>query len=139
MRFIAIDLETANPRMSSICQIGIVTFEDGREVDAEAILVNPDDYFDPYNVAIHGITAEHVSSAPTFSEIHSKLCELTSGQIVACHTLFDRVALAQACSKHSLDHQHEGARKSLFRAVLSQSSTPIRWSNERIGLHESMD
>ena len=103
MRFIAIDLETANPRMSSICQIGIVTFEDGREVDAEAILVNPHDYFDPYNVAIHGINAEHVSSAPAFFEIHSKLCELTSGQIVACHTHFDRVALAQACGKHSLD------------------------------------
>lgn len=29
MRFIAVDLETSNPRMSSICQIGIVTFEDG--------------------------------------------------------------------------------------------------------------
>lgn len=104
MRFIAVDLETANPRMSSICQIGIVTFENGKEVDAEMILVNPHDYFDPYNVAVHGITQERVSGAPAFSEIHSKLCERTSGQIVACHTHFDRVALAQACGKHSLDH-----------------------------------
>ena len=52
MRFIAVDLETANPRMSSICQIGVVTFDDGKEVDAESILVNPHDYFDPYNVAM---------------------------------------------------------------------------------------
>jgi DNA polymerase-3 subunit epsilon len=51
MRFIAVDLETANPRMSSICQIGIVTLENGQEVDAEMILVNPHDYFAPYNVA----------------------------------------------------------------------------------------
>jgi DNA polymerase III epsilon subunit-like protein len=27
MRFISVDLETANPRMSSICQIGVVTFD----------------------------------------------------------------------------------------------------------------
>ena len=104
MGFIVVDLETANPQMSSICQIGIVTFENGKEVDAETLLVNPQDYFDPYNVAVHGITNEHVIAAPAFSEIHSKLCERTSGQIVACHTHFDRVALAQACGKHSLNH-----------------------------------
>ncbi len=30
MRFNALDVETANPDMSSICQIGIVHFEDGK-------------------------------------------------------------------------------------------------------------
>jgi DNA polymerase III subunit epsilon len=103
MRFIAVDLETANPRMSSICQIGIVAFEDGREVGAEARYVDPRDYFDPYNVAIHGITEDDVRGAPRFSDLHSWLCQQTSGQIVACHTHFDRVALAQACGRHSLE------------------------------------
>lgn len=103
MRFIAVDLETANPRMSSICQIGIVAFEDGREVGAEVRLVDPQDYFDPYNVAIHGITEEDVSGAPLFTDLHGWLCEQTSEQIVACHTHFDRVALAQACGEHRLE------------------------------------
>jgi len=71
MRFIAVDLETANPRMSSICQIGIVTFENGKEVDAEVRLVDPLDYFDPYNVAIHGITQEQVQGAPCFTDLHA--------------------------------------------------------------------
>jgi DNA polymerase III subunit epsilon len=102
MRFIAFDLETANPRMSSICQIGVVAFEDGREVGAEVRLVDPRDYFDPYNVAIHGITEDDVAGAPHFSELHGWLCQQTNGQIVACHTHFDRVALAQACGRHSL-------------------------------------
>ena len=31
MRFIAIDLDIADPQMSSICQIGMVPFEAGRE------------------------------------------------------------------------------------------------------------
>jgi len=103
MRFIAIDIETANPRMSSICQIGVVAFEDGREVGAEVRLVDPRDYFDPHNVAIHGITEDHVFGAPPFSELHGWLCQQTSGQIVACHTHFDRVALAQACGRQSLE------------------------------------
>lgn len=103
MRFIAIDLETANPRMSSICQIGIVAFEDGREVGADVKLVDPREYFDSYNIAIHGITEEDVRGAPRFTDLHGWLCQQTSGQIVACHTHFDRVALAQACGLHRLE------------------------------------
>ena len=103
MRFVAIDLETANPRMSSICQVGVVTFDGGKEVDAETWLVNPHDYFDPYNVAVHGITANDVLGAPPFAELHSWLCEKIAGEVVACHTHFDRIALAQACGLHSLD------------------------------------
>jgi DNA polymerase III subunit epsilon len=102
MRFIAVDLETANPRMSSICQIGIVKFEGGKEVAAEVRLVDPQEYFDPYCVAVHGVTAEQVRGAPRFSDLHEWLCQQTSGEIVACHTHFDRVALAQACGKHAL-------------------------------------
>jgi DNA polymerase III subunit epsilon len=103
VHFIAIDLETANPRMSSICQVGIVAFEDGHEVDADVRFIDPRDYFDPYNVAVHGITEKDVQGAPTFSDLHGWLCQQTSGQIVACHTHFDRVALRQACGRHSLE------------------------------------
>lgn len=103
MRFIAVDLETANPRMSSICQIGIVTFDNGREVGAEVRLVDPHDYFDPYNVEVHGITEDNVRGAPSFRDLHGWLCQQTSAQIVACHTHFDRVALAQACGVCGLE------------------------------------
>lgn len=102
MRFVAVDLETANPRMSSICQIGIVVFEDGREVHADMRFVDPDDYFDPFNVEIHRITEDDVLGAPRFDELHDWICGQTAGQIVACHTHFDRVALAQACSEYGL-------------------------------------
>jgi DNA polymerase-3 subunit epsilon len=102
MRFVAVDLETANPRMSSVCQIGLVVFEDGKEVAAEMRLVDPEEYFDPYCVAIHGITPDRVRGAPRFADLHEWLCQQTSGEVVACHTHFDRVALAQACGKHSL-------------------------------------
>jgi DNA polymerase III subunit epsilon len=102
MRFAAVDFETANPRMSSICQIGVVIFEDGREVEADSSLVDPEDYFDPYCVDIHGITEADVRGAPTFPQLYSWLCQRLSEHTVVCHTHFDRVALSQACSRHSL-------------------------------------
>jgi DNA polymerase-3 subunit epsilon len=84
MRFVAVDLETANPQFSSICQIGLVVFEGGREIDSDVRLVDPNDYFDPYNVAIHGITADQVRGAPIFKEIHPWLRDYTAEQIGSC-------------------------------------------------------
>jgi len=47
MDFVALDVETANADLSSICQIGIATFRDGKLADSYVSLVDPDDYFDP--------------------------------------------------------------------------------------------
>ena len=41
MKFISLDVETANPDMSSICQVGIVHFEDGKPVETWSSLVDP--------------------------------------------------------------------------------------------------
>jgi DNA polymerase-3 subunit epsilon len=103
MRFVALDVETANPRMSSICQIGVVTFDDQREVSAEVYLVDPHEYFDPFNVAVHGITEADVRGQPCFRDLLPWLTERTEGQVVACHTHFDRVALQQACDRCKTD------------------------------------
>ena len=48
--FNAIDVETANADRASICQIGIVHVQDGVVVDRWQTLVNPEDWFDPWNV-----------------------------------------------------------------------------------------
>lgn len=99
MRFVAIDVETANPNMHSICQIGLVQFEDGQEVRCDSILVDPRTWFDPYNVEIHGIDEEAVRGARTFAQLHDELHQWTADQVVVCHTHFDRVAMAQSCEK----------------------------------------
>lgn len=38
MRFVALDVETANPDLSGICQIGLVFFEDGAPSDRWSVL-----------------------------------------------------------------------------------------------------
>jgi DNA polymerase-3 subunit epsilon len=45
MKFVAIDFETANPCLSSVCQIGVVSFADGRRTHSWKTFINPDDYF----------------------------------------------------------------------------------------------
>jgi hypothetical protein len=41
--------------LSSICQIGIATFRDGQVVSEFSTLIDPEDYFDPMNIFIHGM------------------------------------------------------------------------------------
>jgi len=102
MRFVAIDVETANPDLSSICQIGIVSFDDGSVTSTWQQFVNPEDYFDPWNVSIHGIKEDTVDDAPILPELYPELQELLDNQIVVCHSSFDRLSLGRATEKYGL-------------------------------------
>lgn len=102
MEFVAIDFETANPDLASICQIGLVRFQERKAVDTWQKLINPEDYFDPLNVSIHGIDENAVKNAPIFPNIFDSLRSFIDGQLVACHTHFDRVALSQVIQKYNL-------------------------------------
>lgn len=102
MRFVALDVETANPDMSSICQIGIVHFEDGKIIDSWSTLVDPKDYFDGMNVSIHGIDEDDVKGAPDYQEASAELHRRIGGQTCAIHTAFDRSAIHRASAKYQL-------------------------------------
>ena len=56
MRFVAIDVETANADMASICSIGVAAFEDGAVASEWYSLIDPDDFFDSINISVHGIS-----------------------------------------------------------------------------------
>lgn len=94
-----IDFETANPDLSSICQVGVVKFKDGKICESWESLVNPNDYFDDMNVAVHGLEAHMVRNAPKWGVIHQQLERWLKGAVVASHTTFDRVAFNRACEK----------------------------------------
>ncbi|HEX7855935.1 MAG TPA: exonuclease domain-containing protein [Sphingobium sp.] len=95
--FVVVDVETACARISSICQIGIVGFRDGREVFAYEMLVDPRDEFSPFNIGIHGITADYVAGQPTFDDIADVIEGHIGGRITVAHSSFDKGALAAAC------------------------------------------
>ena len=100
--FVAIDVETANADLASICQVGLARYIDGSLTQEVRTYIDPEDDFDFMNVSIHGITDDTVRGAPTFSEFVSRLNSILDDQVAICHTHFDRVAISQACRKAGL-------------------------------------
>lgn len=102
MEFIAIDVETANADMSSICQIGIAKFDDNKLIDEWCSLIDPEDYFDPINIIIHGITEADVEGVPKINEVAEKLYGYLDNALTVCHTHFDRVSISKAFDKYNI-------------------------------------
>ncbi|MXW77856.1 MAG: hypothetical protein F4Z57_02485 [Gemmatimonadetes bacterium] len=73
LTFNVIDVETANADRRTICEIGIVYVEDGQVRDEWKTLIDPEDWFDPWNVEVHGIDEEVVKGSPTLPEIWDDL------------------------------------------------------------------
>jgi DNA polymerase III subunit epsilon len=102
LNFVAIDVETANADMASICQIGLVKCENGILSDEWKSYVDPEDYFDVNNVSIHGIDESTVKGVPTFPELSDTLRSYLADTVVVCHTHFDRVAMRQAHQRYDI-------------------------------------
>jgi DNA polymerase III subunit epsilon len=101
-RFVAIDVETANADMGSICQVGVAAFVDGRLAAEWVSLVDPEDDFDGMNISIHGIEPDMVRGKPKLPDIAERLRTDLEACVSVCHTHFDRVAIDQAYSKYRL-------------------------------------
>ncbi len=102
MKYLALDVETANADYSSICQIGIAEFENGKVIDKWSTLINPESYFDPFNISIHGIRESDVKNSPTFDKIYEEIKNRLEGRITVHHMPFDKVALNRVCEEYQL-------------------------------------
>lgn len=99
MDFVAIDVETANADMASICSIGAARFEGVKLVDEWYSLIDPRDYFDGINVSIQGIDERAVRGAPTYAEAAGTLHGMLQDTVTVTHTHLDRVASHQASGR----------------------------------------
>jgi len=102
MDFVAIDVETANADMASICQVGVAKYNNGVLAEEWSSLVDPEDYFDFINIDIHGITEEDVAGKPKFPELVNQLGGFLNGTVCVSHTHFDRVSISRALAKYGL-------------------------------------
>ena len=90
MKVTFFDVEYANARNKSICQIGILSRDiDDPEaaVDKLDLYVNPEDGFDDNCVRIHGITADMVKTAPTFKECWSDIEQYFTNAVIIGHNV----------------------------------------------------
>lgn len=104
MEFVAIDVETANADMSSICQIGIACYNEESLTEEWKSYIDPEDYFDEINISIHGIEESTVKSSPKLSDVANQIYKYLDNHVCVCHTHFDRVAIRQAFDKYEIRH-----------------------------------
>jgi DNA polymerase-3 subunit epsilon len=102
VRFVAIDVETANTNRASICQIGIVRFEHGQIAEEWETLVDPEDVFAPMNISIHGISPRMVSGQPKLPALADDLRRMLEGSICVSHSHFDRGAMTRAFERYAM-------------------------------------
>jgi DNA polymerase III subunit epsilon len=105
--FIAFDFETANRNRHSICAVGMVIVRNGQIVDNIYQLINPEEHFDRFNIAIHHITPEDVEDAPTFDVFYQSIRDKLDHQTMIAHNLaFDGYALRDNLDRYQIQSCH---------------------------------
>jgi DNA polymerase-3 subunit epsilon len=106
LSFVAIDVETANSNRGSICSIGLAVVEEGQVVRVENWLTRPPanlDWFDGFNVSLHGISSAMVRNSPPFSERLTEVLQVVGDlPIVAHYAAFDTGAIRAACDSDAV-------------------------------------
>lgn len=99
--FTAIDFETANGSRASACSVGLVKVRDGRVIDKTGWLIRPPlghDEFAPWNITIHGITADMVARAAGWEEQLDDLLDFAAGDDLVAHNAgFDIGVIRGGC------------------------------------------
>lgn len=104
MNFVAIDVETAQGKRWSICQIGLAIVENGEITQTISRLVQPpQNEYSEWNVRVHGITPEMTCDAPVFSEVWDEIHPLVHcKRLVAHNASFDINCLMQTFDFYGL-------------------------------------
>ena len=104
MNFVAIDVETAQGKRWSICQIGLAIVENGVITQTFSKLVQPpNNEYSEWNIRIHGITPEMTAKEPLFSDIWPEVEPMIAGKrLVAHNASFDMNCLIQAFDFYSM-------------------------------------
>lgn len=105
MDFIALDVETAQGKRWSICQIGICIVENGVIKETITELVQPpnNEYF-IRNIQIHGITPEMTQYISFFPSIWNKIYPIIQSQIIVAHNAsFDMSCLRQTLGFYNME------------------------------------
>lgn len=105
--FTTIDFETANSYRGSPCSVGLVRVRNGQIVASQHWLIRPPegaDWFDGWNIAIHGITAEMVANAPRWKDVLPAIVNFIGDDVVIAHNAgFDLGVIRYACALDNIE------------------------------------
>ena len=103
--FTAIDFETATAYHP--CSVGIVTVEEGIIVDEFVTLIQPpNNFYNPFNIQVHGIYPRDTANAKTFVEVFPEIERRLKNRVVVAHNeSFDRNVLSKTLALHGLNYE----------------------------------
>ncbi|MDR1723346.1 MAG: 3'-5' exonuclease [Tannerella sp.] len=104
--FAAIDFETANWELSSVCSVGIVVVRDGCVAEKFYELIKPEpEWYAYWNTRVHGLTLRDTCDALTFDKVWSKAEHLLDGlPLVAHNSAFDERCLRSAFRTYGMTY-----------------------------------
>ncbi|MBQ8429350.1 MAG: hypothetical protein IJX30_04575 [Clostridia bacterium] len=102
------DVEYANTKNKSICQIGIICEE---QINGESycyeknVYINPEDGFDDNCVRVHGITKDRVKNEPTFPKVWEEIKKYFINAIIIGHNIAaaDLNALVKTLARYDIE------------------------------------
>lgn len=121
--FAAIDFETANEQLSSICSIGLVVVRNGVITDRFYGLVQPEpNYYRYGNSLIHGLTQEDTENEQVFSKVWVNVEPLIIGLPFVAHNKgFDESCLKAVFRTYSMDYPDY-----IFYCTLAESRRQLK-------------
>lgn len=105
MKYLSLDVETANNEHHDICSIGVILVENKKIIEKHYTLINPESYFSEYNTNnIHGIKQEDVDGEPTFEEFWEDNKNLIIDNIIVGHNVksCDLIAIGKNLKKYNI-------------------------------------
>lgn len=104
--FAAIDFETANQELSSVCSVGIVVVRNGKIVDRFYSLIQPEpNYYSYGNSQIHGLTAADTDNEKVFPSIWESIEPLIEELPLVAHNKgFDESCLKAVFKTYRMDY-----------------------------------
>lgn len=98
--FVALDIETAQSKRWSICQLGLAIVENGviKETITE-LIQPPGNEYSLWNSMIHGIKKEDTLQKPEFPEVWEKLANKIDGLKLVVHNAVFNIGCLQETMK----------------------------------------
>lgn len=103
--FVAIDVETAQGKRWSICQIGLAIVENGEIIDSITEFVQPpNNAYSVWNTRVHGISESDTIDKPLFPEVWQSIYPMIKDKkLVAHNSSFDINCLQQSLEYYDME------------------------------------
>jgi DNA polymerase-3 subunit epsilon len=140
LNFTTIDFEAANSNRASAIAVGVTSVRDGLITGTWATLIRPHtglDNFDPYAMAIHGISPESVAEAAPLDETVQIILDLIGDEPVLAHNMgYDRDVLFTSAGRtgRAAPANEFRCTMTLSRVALGLTRTKLHLVAEHLGL-----